>query len=41
MMEMLQGGQKKLLLSEKGRKGDEFHLVVLPRVNLKDLSEPG
>lgn len=34
MMEVLKGRQVKLLLSEKGKRGDdEFHLAVLPRMD--------
>lgn len=30
MMEILQEKEEKLLLSEKGKRGDEFPLAVLP-----------
>lgn len=30
---ILQGRQEKLLLSEKGKRGDEFHLAVLSRMD--------
>lgn len=39
-MEILQGRQR-LLLSEKGKRGAEFHLAVLQGWILKDPSEPG
>lgn len=33
MMEILQGRQEKLLLSEKGKRDGEFHLAVLPKMD--------
>lgn len=39
-MEIFQGRQEKLLLSEKGKRVDEFHLAVISRVDSQEPSRP-